>query len=156
MGLTVWMPSRFKPCLNKVTDLSASTYLLDTNVLLSAVIAPEWLSPDVRDKLSSPNNIVYFSAASIWEIAIKRSLHKVDFDFSPEDIHGLALETGFIELTVQAEHCYSLADMPWLHRDPFDRLLIAQAQSLPAYLLTSDKVLDQYSDLVMHTVLKKS
>ena len=142
--------------MSKVPDLSVKTYLLDTNVLLSAVIAPEWLSPDVQETLSLPNNIVYFSAASIWEIAIKRSLHKSDFDFSPEDIHSLALETGFVELTVQAEHCYALADMPWLHRDPFDRLLIAQAQSLPAYLLTSDKVLDQYSDLVIHTVLKKS
>lgn len=150
----VWMASRFRPCLSKVSDLSVRTFLLDTNVLLSAVIAPEWLALDVRDKLSSSNNIVYFSAASIWEIAIKRSLHKADF--SPEDIHNLALETGFVELTVQAEHCYALADMPWLHRDPFDRLLIAQARSLPAYLLTSDKVLDQYSDLVMHTVLKKS
>lgn len=129
--------------------------MLDTNILLSAVIAPDWLSLDLREKLISPNNIVYFSSASIWEIAIKRSLHKADFDFAPEDIHGLALETGFVELKVQADHCYELADMSWLHRDSFDRLLIAQARSLPAYLLASDKVLDQYSDLVIHTVLKK-
>ncbi len=136
--------------------MSARTYLLDTNVLLSAVIAPELLSQEIRDNLSSPTNTVYFSAASIWEIAIKRSLNKDNFDFSPEDIHALALETGFIELTVQAEHCSALATMPWLHRDPFDRLLLAQTQSLPAYLLTTDNLLDQYSDLVMHIALKKA
>lgn len=136
--------------------MSVRTYLLDTNVLLSAVIAPEWLAPEVRECLSSPNNRVYFSAASIWEIAIKRSLSQENFDFSPEDIHRLALETWFSELTVQAEHCYALASMPWLHRDPFDRLLIAQAQSLPAYLLTSDHLLDQYSDLVVRIVLNKA
>lgn len=128
-------------------------YLLDTNILLTATIAPERLPQAVREWLSNPRNAVFFSAASIWEVGIKRSLNREGFDFFPEDIHRLALDTGFTELPVQSEHCYAIARMPWHHRDPFDRILVAQAQSLPAYLLTTDNLLCRYSDLVMHVVL---
>ncbi len=134
--------------------MSAHVYLLDTNVLLAALLAPERLPPSVAADLANPHNTVYFSAASIWEVAIKRSLNRAHFDFNPQDIHQLALETGFTELPVTGEHCYPLADLPWHHRDPFDRLLIAQAQSLPAYLLTTDGVLHQYTELVVHLTLK--
>jgi PIN domain nuclease of toxin-antitoxin system len=125
------------------------TYLLDTNILLNATIAPERLPTNVREWLGNPRNTVFFSAASIWEIGIKYSLNRDGFDFDPEDIHRLALATGFDELPVRSEHCYPIARMPWYHRDPFDRILVAQAQSLPAYLLTTDAVLVRYSDLVM-------
>jgi PIN domain nuclease of toxin-antitoxin system len=108
----------------------------------------------VAVNLSDSSNTVYFSSASIWEIAIKRSLNRANFDFSPEDIHRLALRTGFTELMVKGEDCYPLVNLPWHHRDPFDRLLIAQAQSLPAYLLTTDGVLRQYSELVIHMTLE--
>ena len=129
--------------------MSQRTYLLDTNILLAAIIAPKRLPIEVLDNLTNPQNRIYFSAASIWEIAIKYSLNRKSFDFLPEDIHRLALETGFMELPIQAEHCYAIANMPWHHRDPFDRLLIAQAQSLPAHLLTTDAVMVRYStDLV--------
>jgi PIN domain nuclease of toxin-antitoxin system len=127
-----------------------TTYLLDTNILLAAVIDPDRLPQAVIDQLSNPNNIVLFSAASIWEIGIKRSLNRDCFDFMPEDIYRLAIKTGFSELPIQAEHCFAIAQLPWHHRDPFDRLLIAQAQFLPAYLLTSDSLLSQYSDLVLN------
>lgn len=133
---------------------AAHVYLLDTNVLLAALLAPERLPQSVAADLANPNNTVYFSAASIWEVAIKRSLNRANFDFNPQDIHQLALETGFTELCVKGEDCYPLADLPWHHRDPFDRLLIAQAQSLPAYLLTTDGVLRQYTELVVHLTLK--
>ena len=134
--------------------MSAHVYLLDTNVLLSALLAPERLPPEVVTGLTDASNTVYFSAASIWEIAIKRSLNRADFDFTPEDIHRLALDTGFTELQVKGEDCYPLVNLPWHHRDPFDRLLVAQAQSLPAYLLTTDGILRQYSELVVHLTLK--
>jgi PIN domain nuclease of toxin-antitoxin system len=134
--------------------MSAHVYLLDTNVLLAALLAPERLPAEVVAGLTDSSNTVYFSAASIWEVAIKRSLNRADFDFSPEDIHRLALNTGFTELRVKGEDCYPLANLPWHHRDPFDRLLIAQAQSLPAYLLTTDGVLSQYTELVVHLTLK--
>jgi len=97
---------------------------------------------------------VYFSAASLWEIAIRRSLDRNDFSFFPEVIHQLALQTGFTELPIAAGHSYAIARMPWHHRDPFDRLLIAQAQSIPAYLLTTDVALEQYSELVRRVAVK--
>lgn len=133
--------------------MTAHVYLLDTNVLLAALLAPERLPPAVVAGLMEASNTVYFSAASIWEVAIKRSLNRASFDFLPDDIHRLALETGFTELQVKGEDCYPLVNLPWHHRDPFDRLLIAQAQSLPAYLLTTDGVLSQYSELVVHLTL---
>ena len=132
----------------------AHVYLLDTNVLLAALLAPERLPPEVVAGLTDASNTAYFSAASIWEVAIKRSLNRADFDFSPEDIHQLALDTGFTELPVKGKDCYPLVNLPLHHRDPFDRLLVAQAQSLPAYLLTTDGVLCQYSELVVHLTLK--
>ena len=134
--------------------MAGHIYLLDTNILLAALLAPERLPQRVAADLSDPMNVVYFSSASIWEVAIKYSLQRADFDFNPEDIHRLAQDTGFTELPVKGEDCYPLASLPWHHRDPFDRLLIAQAQSLPAYLLTTDGVLRQYSELVVHLNLK--
>ena len=129
-------------------------YLLDTSILLGATIAPQRLAAPVRRWLCDPNNTIHFSAASIWEIAIKRSLNRKAFDFDPRDIQGLALETGFTELPVLGEHCHAVATMPWHHRDPFDRLLVAQAQSLPAHLLTSDRLLAAYGELVVPVTLK--
>lgn len=123
-------------------------YLLDTNVLLKALLAPEVLPADVQSLLSDPANEVFFSSASLWEIAIKYSLGREDFNFRSEDIQQLALETGFTELPVSGLSCHGVANLPWHHRDPFDRLLIAQAQVIPAYLLTTDAVLGRYSDLV--------
>lgn len=128
--------------------MSPHALLLDINVLLAALIDPDRLPEDVQAQLRDPANTVLFSAASIWEIAIKRSLGREDFDFRPENIQRLAQETGFIELAVQSEHCHRITDLPWHHRYPFDRLLLSQSLSLPAYLLTSDGVLSSYSELV--------
>ncbi|MDP2786656.1 MAG: type II toxin-antitoxin system VapC family toxin [Pseudomonadota bacterium] len=134
--------------------MPAQKLLLDTNILLAVLINPDALPMDVQAQLQDPKNSVLFSAASIWEIAIKRSLGREDFDFLPDDIEKLALETGFIELPIQSNHCHRVADMPWHHRDPFDRLLISQAQSIPAYLLTSEALLAKYSELVRVVAIK--
>ena len=134
----------------------AQTYLLDTNILLCALIAPQRLNNDVKALLCNAENTIYFSAASIWEIAIKSSLNKTDFNFSAENIHKLALETGFTELAIQSVQTFVLANMAWHHRDPFDRLLIAQALALPAYLLTSDAQLKLYTELVKLVELEAS
>jgi PIN domain nuclease of toxin-antitoxin system len=134
----------------------AQTYLLDTNILLCALIAPQRLSDEIKALLCNAENTIYFSAASIWEIAIKRSLSKAEFDFLPEDIYALAIETGFIELPIQSTHTFAVANMAWHHRDPFDRLLIAQALCLPTYLLTSDIQLKQYSELVQLAILSET
>ncbi|CAK0747267.1 Type II toxin-antitoxin system VapC family toxin [Gammaproteobacteria bacterium] len=133
--------------------MSPRTYLLDTNILLTTAISPERLPPETQEWLINPTNTIFFSAANIWEIGIKRSLNREGFDFFPEDIHRLALDMGFSEFSVKSEHCYAIARMPWHHRDPFDRILIAQAQSLPAYFLTTDKLLCKYSDLVIPITL---
>jgi PIN domain nuclease of toxin-antitoxin system len=122
--------------------------LLDTNVLLAAPIAPDTLPTPTQQALRDPTVTVHFSSASLMEIAIKCSLGRQDFSFRPEVIEILARETGFTELPVLSQHTHAVATLPWLHRDPFDRLLLAQAISLPAKLLTTDALLAKYSDLV--------
>jgi PIN domain nuclease of toxin-antitoxin system len=122
--------------------------LLDTHVLLWALDDPERLPQDVVTQIESPETTVYFSAASIWEIAIKTALGKIDFHYSPEDIAQAAKETGFVELPVNSAHGAKVAHLPLHHRDPFDRLLIAQTLLMPAQLLTADSALVAYSELV--------
>ncbi len=129
-------------------------FLLDTNILLAALIAPDSLPADIQAQLCDPANAILFSAASLWEIAIKYSLGREDFNFRPEDIQQLALDTGFNELPIVSDHCNQVADLPWHHRDPFDRLLVAQALAIPAYLLTTDELLAKYSDLVRRVTLR--
>jgi len=123
--------------------------ILDTNVLIRALIDPSRLSPDARHVLEDPEHEVFFSAASIWEIAIKSALGKADFQVSPEKIVESAEASGFVELPVRASAALKVARLPHLHRDPFDRLLVAQAMSEPAQLYTTDKELAAYSELVV-------
>ncbi len=126
----------------------AQSLLLDTNVLLAMLLAPQRLPEATCTALADSRNAVWFSAASLWEIAIKCSLDRADFDFRPEDIHVLAQDSGLTELPVEAAHTHMVARLPWHHRDPFDRLLVAQAMTLPARLLTTDRTLAVYSPLV--------
>ena len=123
--------------------------LLDTHILLWAMDAPQRIPANVRAMLANRSETVYFSAASIWEIAVKSALKKVDFDYRPDDIAETARRTGFTELPVTSDHAARVADLPHHHRDPFDRLLIAQALLLPARFLTVDGLLVPYSDLVL-------
>jgi PIN domain nuclease of toxin-antitoxin system len=122
--------------------------LLDTHVLLWAVGDPSRLSAAMRDLLEDAANEVLFSAASIWEIAIKAKLGRADFAIRPERIARAARETGFKELSVSADTAARVVDLPLLHRDPFDRLLVAQAMAEPMWLYTADPVLAPYSELV--------
>jgi PIN domain nuclease of toxin-antitoxin system len=122
--------------------------LLDTHVLLWALATPERLAPAIRDQLEDPANTVLFSAASIWEIAIKARLGRADFPSSPTRVSEAARVSGFVELPVHAAAAARVADLPLLHRDPFDRLLVAQAICEPAFLYTADRLLPPYSELV--------
>jgi PIN domain nuclease of toxin-antitoxin system len=122
--------------------------LLDTHLLLWALAEPQQLDVAARTILEEPENEVLFSAASIWEIAIKARLGRTDFAFRPEEILQTALETGFIELPVRARAATLVASLPLHHRDPFDRLLIAQAISEPVRFYTADALLSAYSELV--------
>ena len=123
--------------------------LLDTHVLLWALIEPTKLSVDVQAALEDPLNEVLFSAASVWEMAIKTALGRADFRVSPEIIVEAAYATGFTELPVRSAAALKVSTLPHHHRDPFDRLLIAQAMTEPAALYTADAQLAVYSELVV-------
>ncbi len=123
--------------------------LLDTHVLLWALATPERLPDEMRRQIADRSNDVLFSAASIWEIAIKAGLGRDDFKVDPRRVLETAAASGFIELPVAASAALVVADLPPHHKDPFDRLLVAQAMSEPAVLFTADSRLTAYSpDLV--------
>jgi PIN domain nuclease of toxin-antitoxin system len=122
--------------------------LLDTHVLLWVVGKSKRLAAATRDVLEDPANEVLFSAASIWEIAIKARLRRVDFALRPEAVAQAARNSGFVELPVLADAAARVADLPLHHRDPFDRLLVAQAMTEPMRLYTADPALRPYSELV--------
>ena len=122
--------------------------LLDTHVLLWALGEPQKLNGDARGLLEEPTNEILFSAASLWEIAIKASRGRIDCRVAPAEILAAARASGFVELPVLSVAALKVADLPDHHRDPFDRLLVAQAIAEPAVLLTSDAQLAAYSDLV--------
>ena len=122
--------------------------LLDTRILLWALAEPRRLNRETRATIESSDTEVLFSAASIWEIAIKSGLGRSDFAFDAEEIAQAALDTGFTEVAVRAKAAALVARLPLLHRDPFDRVLVAQAIVEPATLYTADQRLVPYSDLV--------
>ena len=122
--------------------------LLDTHVLLWALAEPRRLDRETRAAIESGETEVLFSAASIWEIAIKSVLGRSDFAFDADEIARAALDTGFTEVAVHWDAAALVARLPLLHRDPFDRVLVAQAIVEPATLYTADEQLVPYSDLV--------
>jgi PIN domain nuclease of toxin-antitoxin system len=123
--------------------------LLDTHVLLWALGEPARLDARTLDLLEDVENEVFFSAASIWEIAIKARLGRVEFLHRPGVIAQVARETGFVELPVRSSAAERVEDLPLFHRDPFDRLLVAQAIDGPMRLYTADTLLVPYSELVV-------
>ena len=120
------------------------TLLLDTHVLLWAIYQPARIPENWVSKLVDRSNPVFFSAASIWEIAIKSSLERPDFLHDAERTLQLARQSGFVELPVSGEVAARVRDLPWHHRDPFDRLLIAQAQCENLTLVSADKQFEPY------------
>jgi PIN domain nuclease of toxin-antitoxin system len=122
--------------------------LLDTHILLWAISAPERLRAPARAAILDTDNDVLFSAVSIWEIAIKAALRRTDFEAHPDVVLAEAADLGFLELQVTAKTAATVADLPLIHRDPFDRILIAQAIAEPALFYTADTRLAAYSDLV--------
>lgn len=119
-------------------------FLLDTHVLLWAAGQPERLSPAARRLLNSPKNDLLFSAASLWEITIKKSLGREDFRVEPRLLRRGLLDNGYIELPVTSEHAVNVDSLPDLHKDPFDRILLAQALTEGVTLLTADAQLARY------------
>ena len=118
--------------------------LLDTHLLLWAVVEPERLDVAIVGMLEDPLNTPVFSVVSLWELVIKRGLDRPDFQLEPPSLRQALLEAGWRELPVEAHHVLAVGQLPALHRDPFDRLLLAQSQADGLLLITSDRQLAQY------------
>ena len=120
--------------------------LLGTHLLLWAMAASRKLPRDVKSQLLDAQNNIYYSAASLWEIAIKRGLQRKDFRIYIEALLEALKASGFLELPITAAHAAGVARLPPIHKDPFDRLLVAQSMAEPLTLLTNDAVLADYWD----------
>jgi PIN domain nuclease of toxin-antitoxin system len=119
-------------------------FLLDTHLLVWAGAFPERLSKRASSLIEDPANDLIFSSASIWEAAIKYNLGRGDFQKAPGILRRELLLNGFVELPVFGEHAEAVSSLQAIHKDPFDRLLIAQATVEGIFLLTSDAVLARY------------
>jgi len=118
--------------------------LLDTQLLLWAAGQPERLSAAARRLLDDPHNELLFSAASLWEITIKKGLGREDFRVEPRLLRRGLLDNGYVELPITSRHAVNIDGLPPLHKDPFDRLLLGQALSEGITLVTADAQLAQY------------
>jgi PIN domain nuclease of toxin-antitoxin system len=118
--------------------------LLDTQLLLWAAGMPKSLPPAARRELEDRNNILLFSAASLWEVAIKRGLGRADFEVDPRVLHRGLLDNGYEEVAITGEHALFTDSLPALHKDPFDRILVAQASVEGVTLLTADSQVARY------------
>ncbi|MCX8087095.1 MAG: type II toxin-antitoxin system VapC family toxin [Rhodocyclaceae bacterium] len=118
--------------------------LVDTHLLLWAAGAPERLPSAARELLLDPDNELIFSAVSFWEIEIKRGLGRADFVVDARRLWRLLLAHGYRELPVRTEHTLAVGELPALHKNPFDRLLVAQARVEGLRLITADATLAHY------------
>ena len=119
-------------------------FLLDTHLLLWVALGHKRLGRAVVSLLTDPENEVLFSVSSIWEIAIKRGLKKSSFLHDPREIRRQMNANGYDELSIQSQHVVAVDSLASLHKDPFDRLLIAQAIVEGVTLLTADAIIARY------------
>ena len=120
------------------------SFLLDTHVLLWAAGAPERLPTGTRQLVEDPATELIFSAASLWEVAIKNSLARADFNVDARLLRRKLLENDYTELAVTGAHAVAVNSLPPIHKDPFDRILVAQAQVEMVTLLTADEIMGRY------------
>ena len=118
--------------------------LLDTRILLWAAVMPERLPANARTLIEDAEHELHFSAASLWEVAIKFGLARDDFTVDPRLLRRALLENGYTELAVTGAHAMAVDLLPPIHADPFDRLLVAQAQIEAITLLTADEMVGRY------------
>ena len=123
--------------------------LLDTHFLIWAANEPERLSIHVLDLIEDEDNALYFSACAVWEVAIKNGRGKPDFRICPWRFRNVLIDNKFIELPITSDHALVVATLPLIHKDPFDRILIAQAIHEGNTLLTADATLAQYPGPIM-------
>lgn len=125
-------------------------YLLDTNILVWTLGYPERLPAEVEEILADPGPEIWFSAANIWEIGIKAARGRPDFTLNPHVARTTTLHLGFVELAIDGAHAATAGDLPPIHADPFDRLLVAQAILTESTLLTSDATVAEYPGPIRH------
>jgi PIN domain nuclease of toxin-antitoxin system len=118
--------------------------LLDTHFVLWVSNEPSRLPRAVAALLESPDVLPYFSVASIWEISIKAGLKRPEFNVDPGQLRLALLDNGYQELNIDSRHATAVVDMPLIHRDPFDRMLVAQATQENIELITHDATLARY------------
>jgi PIN domain nuclease of toxin-antitoxin system len=118
--------------------------LLDTHLLLWAAGEPQRLSKQARTLIDNPDNELLFSAASLWEVAIKRGLGRKDFKVDARLLRRGLLDNGYSELPIISAHVVATESLPLIHKDPFDRILVAQATVDGVTLLTIDSLVSQY------------
>ena len=118
--------------------------LLDTHLLLWAAGKPERLPKQARTLIENPDNQLLFSAASLWEVAIKRGLGREDFKVDARLLRRGLLDNGYGELPIISDHVVATESLPFLHKDPFDRILVAQATVEGVTLVTVDSSVSQY------------
>ena len=119
--------------------------LLDTHLILRAASSPERLSKKALGLLSDNENELFFSAANLWEITIKNGLGRADFKVDVSVLRRGLLDNGYNEIAITSQHAIAVSGLPDIHRDPFDRVLVAQAITEGITLLTADKLVAQYS-----------
>ncbi len=122
--------------------------LLDTQLLVWTALHPERLSAKAVRAISAAVAPLSFSWVSLWEVAIKASLRRPDFNVDVKALHGQLLRNGFLPLPIKLDHLGGVVNLPFVHRDPFDRLLIAQAITEGLTLLTADRTLAAYGPVV--------
>ncbi len=123
-------------------------FLLDTHLLLWAAGRPDLLSAEALALIGDTGSELAFSAVSLWEVAIKNALGRADFSVNLRALRRGLLENGYREVPVLGEHALALETLPPHHRDPFDRMLVAQARIEGITLLTSDATLARYGEPV--------
>jgi PIN domain nuclease of toxin-antitoxin system len=123
--------------------------LLDTHIALWAITDSPALSSAARLYILAPNNEIYVSAVSIWEISIKHGLGRGNMPISGREAAEYFMQAGYMNLDISSHHAVYVESLPLHHADPFDRMLVAQALSEPMRLLTHDKEIAAYSDTVI-------
>ncbi|MBX9907144.1 MAG: type II toxin-antitoxin system VapC family toxin [Beijerinckiaceae bacterium] len=118
--------------------------LLDTHLLIWLAMGSDRISGQALDIVEDESNDLFFSTASIWEIAIKAGLKRAEFVLDPRVLRRELLDNGYEELPIAGRHALAILDLPRLHGDPFDRLLVAQATVEGLVLLTADELVSRY------------
>jgi PIN domain nuclease of toxin-antitoxin system len=121
--------------------------LLDTHVVLWCLADDTRLKPDTRDLIRDPENAVFVSAASVWEMAIKRALGRIEIDLTQLD--GALDAMGFAQLAITSRHARGVGELPGHHNDPFDRMLVSQSIHESMRLVTHDAALAQYGTAIL-------